>query len=257
MKQWRALTLSLFVVTHVHAQVHVSGSLELSTDGSGKVTGLAATSAPDALLSLGTERLGAHRYAVPTLGTSWVLDMESLPNGPSRGTALLVKPPVLAEGAVLLEVNETGPFPVMRTTVDTLLASEIPTGAVLYVVFDGAVFQLLNGDQHLRRACPAGSASMGGQVCIEAAERATATFEQAILTCAGLGSRLCSWGELVAGCQRRLELGLANMTNNLEWTGNTANEDNFVRVSGGADCQQAGTTASVGPTRAYRCCYSQ
>ncbi|HOZ40651.1 MAG: hypothetical protein IPN62_14395 [Flavobacteriales bacterium] len=257
MKLWSAIAFVLCSVLQTRSQVLITGPLELSPEGTGKITGLALTTRPDALLSLGLERSGVHRNATPDPGTVWELDLEALPDGPSPGTTLLVKPPTGAVGAVLLSVHDQGPFAVMRSTMDTLRANEIPADAILYVVFDGTRFQLLNGDQHVRRTCPSGWSSIGGQICIETAERAAASFEQAILTCADAGARLCSWGEFVAGCQQRSELGLANMTNNLEWTGNTANEDNFVRVAGGADCHQAGTTASIGPTRTYRCCYPQ
>jgi hypothetical protein len=249
------ISLCFMLALQASAQVRIDGSVEFTVPGS--VSGLSPTEAPDALLSLGTERSGAHRFGTPTAGTVWDLEMEALPNGPAAGTALLVRPPSGGEGPVLISVNGLPPLAVLKQGSDTLRAADIPMGVLLYVVHDGTSFQLMNGDQHLRRTCPTDFVSMGGQVCIGTAERAADTFEQAVLTCSDLGARLCSWGEFVAGCQQRLELGLANMTNNLEWTGSTANEDNFVRVAGGTDCQQAGTTASVGPTRAYRCCFSQ
>jgi hypothetical protein len=255
MTRLNTISLCLVLSLHAAAQVRIDGSVEFTVPGS--VSGLAPTEAPDALLSLGTERVGAHRFGAPNTGVVWDLEMEALPNGPARGAALLVRPPSGGEGPVLISVNGLPPIAVLKHGRDTLLAADIPLGVLLYVVHDGIAFQLLNGDQHLRRTCPSDFVSMGGQVCIGTAERAAASFEQAVLTCSDLGARLCSWGEFVAGCQERLELGLSNMTNDLEWTGSTANEDNFVRVAGGTDCQQAGTTASVGPTRTYRCCYSQ
>ena len=94
---------------------------------------------------------------------------------------------------------------------------------------------------------------MGGQVCIEVAERASSDFQQAVLTCADQNARLCSWGELSSACQRRVELGLTNMTNNLEWTSNPANEDGSVRVALGSSCQQAGATPTTS-MYTFRCC---
>jgi hypothetical protein len=221
--------------------------------GAGKITGLTSTITPNALLNLDTELQGGLRYGAPTDGEVWDIDLASLPNGSGPGTALLVKPPTGSTGKVLLRVNGSGPHAVLYAPEDTLEAQEIPPGATLYVVFDGGAYRVLNGDQHLRRSCPSGTADMGGQVCIEVGERSASGFADAVLTCADLNARLCSWGELSTGCLRRVELGLLNMTNNLEWTSNPANEDGSVRVALGSTCQQAGATPTSS-IHTFRCC---
>lgn len=248
--------LLLLLCLDLPAQVRVSGSILLG-GADPTVNGLATSAPADALLPLGLERSGQHRSAQATGTGTWSVDLDALPNGPAAGTALLIIPPDGASGPVTLAINGGPAWPVLRTPQDTLTAEAIPPGSVLHLIHDGGAFHLMNGGQDVDRDCPAGTVMVGGRICTEIEERTAADFETAVLTCAGIGARLCSWGDLVAACRRRIELGLLQMTNDLEWTASTANEDNFVRVAGGTNCEQMGTTASTGTTRTYRCCLTR
>ena len=254
-----AITILASVATPLSGQVRMDRSLELggASGNEGRVKGLYPSLQPGTVLSAAVETSGAHRYGAPTAGAIWSLTIAALGSGPIPGTALLVKAPVNANGPVLMEVNGSGPYAVLKSSSDTLHSDDIPTGVVLYVVYDGTSFQLINGDQHQRRTCPEDLVMIGDQVCIERNERGASGFLQATLACATQGLRLCSWGEIIAACERRVDLGLSAINNDLEWTTSTANEDNQVRVAGGSTCRLAGATLIAGSAYTYRCCLTR
>ncbi len=248
--------LLLLLCLDLPAQVRVSGSILLG-GADPTVNGLSTEAPADALLPLGLERSGQHRTAQATWTSTWSVDLDALPNGPAAGTALLIIPPDGASGPVTLAINGGPAWPVLRTPQDTLTAEAIPPGSVLHLIHDGGAFHLMNGGQDVDRDCPAGTVMVGGRICTEIEERTAADFETAILTCAGIGARLCSWGDLVAACLQRNELGLLQMTNNYEWTASTANEDGSARVALGSSCQQMSAANTAIANFAFRCCLTR
>jgi hypothetical protein len=245
--------LPMLICMDLAGQVRVDGSIVLSGSEL-NVNGLATSAPADALLPLGLERSGQHRFATASGTGTWNVVLEALPNGPGAGTSLLILPPDNASGPVLISMNGGPASAVLRSPEDTLISEAIPAGSVLHIVHDGTAFQLMNGDQDLDRTCPDGSVIVGDRICTEVSERGAATFEGAALTCAGIGARLCSWADLVAACLQRDELGLLQMTNNLEWTASTANEDGSARVALGSTCLQLGAANTATASYTFRCC---
>ena len=83
-----------------------------------------------------------------------MVDLPSLSTAPVEGLHLLVRCDEDVQGALSLAVNGAGPYAIRRGPDVPLLGEEVPAGTVLSIVFDGAVFQLINGVTHARRTCP-------------------------------------------------------------------------------------------------------
>ncbi|MEO8590191.1 MAG: hypothetical protein ABI432_12530 [Flavobacteriales bacterium] len=250
------MILMLWTTVTLRAQVQLDHPILL--EGSeGQLNGLLESTLPHAVLTAGVEGSGTHRFAIATAGPLWNVDLPSLTTAPVEGLHLLVRSDASSAGPLSISVNGSGPYPITRGPSDPVLAEEIPPGSVLSLVFDGSVFQVMNGTAHSRRDCPAGTTGVSDQYCIEQTERDTADFFEASLICAQQGYRLCSWGEFIVACQNGAVLGLQQMTGNYEWTNSAANEDNCVRVAGNANCQQAGATFATVGTYHFRCCLSR
>jgi hypothetical protein len=248
------ITFGLFIcASALVGQVEVVGGILLTGDTS-TIRGLSMDAPPDGLLPMGVERGGQHRVLQATGGNAWSAPMPNLPGGPVPGTALLVQPPGAGNGPISLAINDGASYAVMRSQVDTLYAEDIPAGHILYLVHDGTRYWVMNGIQDIELTCPTGMVALNARVCVEVQERPVSFFENAAITCVNAGSRLCSWGDLVAACTRRTSLGLVAMTNDLEWTASTANEDGSARVALGSTCQQIGAANTATTTYTFRCC---
>jgi hypothetical protein len=244
------------------AQVLIDRPIELvGTDPAQRqVLGLPLDTNAHAVMSTATEQSGIHRSAAITLtGSNWQATLGSLSGVLSAGTSLVVTTPGAVEGPVELVVNGQPAVPVVMAPGLPLMGDAYPQGTLLAVVYDGTVFQVMNGRANVRRSCPDGMVAVNGEYCIEPNERAASTFFQAALACMSEDRRLCSWGELVAACLSATQLGLNNMVGNWEWTRDSANEDGNVRMVLQSSCQAAGTRVATDTTLPIvsRCCYSR
>ncbi|HRD51409.1 MAG TPA: hypothetical protein PKY96_02055, partial [Flavobacteriales bacterium] len=185
----------------------------------------------------------------------WSANLSSLGAAPVAGTHIVVfAPEQTPDGALELLVNGAGPYAVVHRIGDPVLGEEVVPNAPLSLVFDGDRFHALSGTLHRPRDCAGDLVAVTNQFCVEVAEREPATFFVAARTCAEAGRRLCSWGEWHNACRQRVELGLVNMIGNWEYTDDTANEDNTVRIIGYSSCTIAGGFVVSNGTQAYRCC---
>ncbi|MCB0769676.1 MAG: hypothetical protein KDC00_04645 [Flavobacteriales bacterium] len=241
------------------AQVLVDGPILLTgpNDAAKQVTGIPVSTAPADILSAGAVQAGVVRTSPAVTGNSWLIDLPAMGTAPAAGTHLVVRAPLAAEGPVNVVLNGTEPVPVRRGSVD-LNGSDLVEGTMLSLVHDGSAYQVLNGRSDLRRECPAGMADVNGQFCIDITERGSADFFEAALACSAVDRRLCSWSEFHGACLRSGALGLVGMTNNWEWTNNSANEDNSVRIVGASNCVSAGNGLASGSVdRQFRCCFTR
>lgn len=221
-----------------------------------QITGLDSTVAPEAVLIASLEQSGSLRLAAPAQGAIWSVTVPGL-SSVAAGTQLSIAVPSGASGPVLLQLNGGSASAVEWEPGLQLEGSGMPEGALLSVVFNGTAWQVMNGVVDRLRECPAGMAAVNDQYCIERAQRAAADFATAALACAAQGLRLCSWGEFVAACQRRTPLGLQLSSSDWEWTGNSANEENNVRVARLANCTASGHRNMTGPAAPSRCCFTR
>jgi hypothetical protein len=240
-----------------HAQLTVSKPVVLTSPGTAQVTGLQDPGNSTDPLTTATQRAEAYRTASPTDGQVWALELPFLVAAPTPGLELRVQVPGPITAPVLLSVNSGPPVAVQLAPGVPLDQSVTMNDGILDVVFDGTSFQLLNGDLHRTRPCPAGMVTVNGQYCIEPTNRSSATLEAASNTCAALTRRLCTWAEFHTACARRIELGVTTTSNDWEWTGNTANEELNARVVRLAGCGDAGTRNSQTVPAPYRCCYTR
>lgn len=248
------------LVGTMSGQVTIDNSIELIApdDAQRQVLGIPALVEPSAVQSAQQEQSNAHRTATAAVEAAvWVIGLSGLDTAPMPGTHLVVIAPEQSQpGEVLLQVNQHGPFVVVHRVGEPLVGEEVTPGAPLSLLFDGTRFHSLGGTVHRRRACPTGMVGVTEQFCTEIDERAPATFFEAARTCTEAGMRLCTWGEWFNACQLRVALGLQNMTDNWEFTDDTANEDNTVRFVG-PSCTNAGTFLVSNGPQAYRCCLSK
>lgn len=223
-----------------------------------QLLGLPASTAPSAVLSARVDQTGAHRTAGPESGNTWIIQLPSLVSAPTAGTHLVLIAPAETSGPIALQVNGTGPYPLLAGPGEPIEGSAIPAGSALSVVMDGTAFQVLNGHIYERQACIEGTVAVNGNFCIEQNEHPATDLFTAISTCGSAGMRMCTWGEFVVACQRAETLGLQQITNSWEWTGDASNENGSARIVGAFSCLSGGNALVSGSTdRAYRCCYSR
>ncbi|HRH70962.1 MAG TPA: hypothetical protein PLB89_15780 [Flavobacteriales bacterium] len=247
----------LLLVTAGHAQVIIDRSVILtgSTDTQRQVIGLEAPQDDTELQTAGTEGPGQYRVAGPVTGNTWTVVLPAL-NAPQPGTHVVVRAPLALPGGITLLLNSSGPYPVLLADGNALEGTDLAEGLLLSLVFDGSAFRVLNGTADLPRTCATGSVPVNRQFCMETTQRAPKNFFDAALECHADGLRLCRWGEFYAACERATELGLLQMTDGWEWTNNSSNEDNSVRIVGASgQCMSAGNALASGSAdRAFRCC---
>ncbi|MBK8226914.1 MAG: hypothetical protein IPK70_07040 [Flavobacteriales bacterium] len=258
-------TLTALVLTGLTgaacAQVEIDHRIELAapSDAERQVTGVPTLAEPSALQSAQQEQSNSHRVALASLDAAvWSATISTLATAPMAGTHIvLFAPEQTPEGELQLLLNGAGPFAVVHRIGDPVLGEEIVPDAPLSLVFDGERFHALSGTVHRPRECAGDLVAVSDQFCVEAAEREAASFFLAARTCAEAGRRLCTWGEWHNACRLRVELGLANMIGNWEYTDDTANEDNTVRIIGYSSCTIAGGFVVSTGTQAYRCCLTR
>ncbi len=256
----KPLHLLLFLLPlHAVAQVRVDKPIVLngSSSEARQVEGLPATTQPNAAIAAGTEQANTHRTTTATAGTEWSATVEGLNGAPTAGTHLVLQGDASnIEGTLRIVVNGYGPYYLLQSIGDTLTAAEALPMPLLSVVFDGTDFHVMNTPAGAVRPCPNGTVAMGSQFCIEPNERAATDYFTAARTCISDNKRLCGWGELHYACTQASTLGIANTTNNWEWTNDTCNEDQSIRAIGNGSCTQS-TCLSLTLNNAYRCCFTR
>ena len=148
----------------------------------------------------------------------------------------MIDAPEDVSGTISVRVGSEGPFPLQWRPGIGVDGSDIPSGSIVSVVFDGTAFQVLNGRAHVLRDCPEGMVAVGQQFCIEPEQRAGNTFFQAAIDCGTLDRRLCTWSEMYRACTQAAALGLTTSSSDWEWTGDSANEQYNVRMVRFAAC---------------------
>ncbi|MBK6344071.1 MAG: hypothetical protein IPF41_16245 [Flavobacteriales bacterium] len=245
----------------VCAQVVIDNRIELvAPDGAQRqVTGIPSLAEPAAVQSAQQEQSNAHRVALASVEAAvWSVSINGMGTTPVAGTHIVVfAPEQTLAGALQLILNGAGPFAVVHRIGDAVLGEEIAPNAPLSLVFDGDRFHALSGTVHRPRECSGELVAVTNQFCVEVAEREPANFFDAARTCVEAGRRLCSWGEWHNACRLRVELGIVNMIGNWEYTDDTANEDNTVRIIGYSSCTIAGGFVVGNGTQAYRCCLTR
>jgi hypothetical protein len=238
-------------------QVTVDAPIQLSAaeDALRQVTGLSLPASPSEAVSVAALRSGTLHTVEYTEGNwSILVDSDLLPLSMGTSLSILIGIPA-GDGPLTLLVNGTGPYPVRYGTDIDLSASSITAGSIINLVFDGAVFQVMNRPADPLRPCPTGTVAVTDQLCMDMLPAGTLVgYYGAAQACGARGLRLCSWGEYVAGCDRRVQLGITAL-GQYEWTSSTCNEDGYARVVGLSACISAGCSAADGSVqRAYRCC---
>jgi hypothetical protein len=234
----------------------VDGSIQLtgSSESMRQVTGLAAPFGNMDALPVFSLRAGVLMTAA-AVDDQWVVELPTsmLPLQP--GTALSVIAPEPIAGPVLMAVNDGSSYPLRYASTVDLMGTSISPGTILSLVFDGSVFQVTSRPSYERADCPTGTVPVGEHYCMDTMLTGPATdLFLAARACGDRGMRLCTWAEFIAGCDRRLELGIS-VLGEYEWVNSTCNEDGFARVAGLTSCASTGCTAATGGTpRPFRCC---
>lgn len=249
-------SITLSALLPASAQVLLDKPLLLEGGGR-RIQGIASSTAPAEALNAEVAQGNTAQTALVVSGNMWTIELPAFGAQPTTGAHLVVRVPVVSPAPISITLNGSGPYQVFHEGLP-LTGEGLVEGGMLSVVFNAGGFHVLNGPHYSRRTCPTGTVAVSDQFCIETSERGSGDYFQAGLACAGDGLRLCSWGEFVAACGQSSALQLTGMTNNWEWTGSTANEDNCGRVVGLGSCEVAGTWFSTGNgPLAFRCCYTR
>jgi len=241
------------------AQVKVDAEIILQgTSGADRqVTGLDASTEENAALQAGIEQDGSHRLALSSVN-DWNVTVNGTTGPPTLGMQLMIRTPTPVPGAVELLVNGNGPFPLRFGPNRAVDGEDFQVSTFLSVVFDGTVFQVMNGAVNERRSCPIGTVAVSDQFCIatELFPGSSQTFFNAIEACDSLGMRLCSWAEWYAACTVKDDLSISSMTTTWEWTNDSSNEDSHARWAGYQSCVGRGNGPVAVPAK-FRCCFSR
>ncbi|MBL7950718.1 MAG: hypothetical protein JNM62_03260 [Flavobacteriales bacterium] len=253
--------LFAWAIVHVPctAQVSIDAAIELTgaSQADRQLTGLPMATNANAALSAGVIQNGSTRYGAPEPGAVWEITGLALQGAPLAGTHMMLRMPAGSSGAVVLRVNEHGPYDLLWSPGQPVDAGSLPANAMLSVVFDGTAFQLLNQPEHHRRPCPSGMVAVNDGVCVDVAQGASVDFDVAVLACSAVSKRLCTWGEFVSACGQNATLGLLTPNPDWEWVNTSGNEVNSVRTVRLSNCGGAGVRLMTGPTAPYRCCLSR
>ncbi|MBP6313797.1 MAG: hypothetical protein KA408_16105 [Flavobacteriales bacterium] len=261
MRADRILILSIVLIGSWDASAQVKIDAELILQGidsaAKQVTGLDSTTAENAALQAGIEQDGTHKLAQSS-ANDWSVSVNGWTGPPAPGMQLILTTPSSDPGTVELLVNGHGPFPVRYGPDQPVDGADFQISTYLSIVFDGNVFQVMNGTVSERRNCPTGTVAVTDQFCIanELFPGNSMTFFDAIQACDSVGLRLCSWAEWYSACTLSNELNISSMSTTWEWTNDSANEDGHARWAGYQSCIARGNGPVAVPAR-FRCCYSR
>lgn len=169
------------------------------------------------------------------------------------GSVLLVRIDSNNAASPVINVNGLGYKTILKNYADSLQSNDLIKGQLVYLIYDGANFQLINW---LENFCPSGFTKVNNSYCIEADENNASNLWDAIINCKSKNAKMCTWAEWYYACQKT-GLGLLNMTNNFEWLNCPINNPNQALIIGNGDCLTG--TASHATTTSYnfRCCYAK
>jgi len=260
MKYLVTITAILLIsVVSTKAQFEIDNDLILNgtLESDRQVVGLGQSVDETALLNASGLQMNAISYSTAVGTNNLEILLDPGPGNVVPGTAFSIFISNNNSGPVDLTVNGIGPYAIKKNIDQDLTASDLLSGQIVRVIFDGAAFQLLSARNVGKRDCPTGFVAVNNQYCIEQNEHDTTTWFGAAQACGDLGGRLCSWGEWNWAC-RDSSVQMNDRTGNWEWVGSTANGDNLARVIGQTTCTQSATTpAQPGPARNFRCCFTR
>ena len=196
----------------------------------------------------------------------------NLPINPEQyieGMSVYFKANATNAGAMTININNLGSKPIYKNVDEELEPSEVISGQIVHIIYDGSAFQLLSDINNSQ--CPTGFVRVNKDYCIEVDERAPASFWDAIITCGNIDAKLCSWDYWYYACQDpTISSELNNMTNSVwEWvdTGGNgltgANPDaNTANVVGETRCIDNWNRPIVNDSGditllPYRCCVNK
>lgn len=245
-------------VLNAFGQVGIDRPLELTgaTPADRRVEGLADPVVDPDGLNARTLQQGRLVGGTVQGVNTWTLSLLPEPDSLPPGTQLVLKAQADNSGPVTLSVNGGPALPVLRDSGDPLEAGDVLGGQMVALTRHGAGYLITSGRPTPKRACPPGFVQVTEGYCIEAAQRDTADFHEAAVTCGALGGRMCTWGEWYVACTRASQLGIGGMVGDWEWTNNSANGDGLVRVVGEFSCTAAATSQGWDLIpRNFRCCF--
>lgn len=243
---------------YVQAQVHASRQVLFSSPDSAKntvynlgepVQGNSAVHARNAA----TNNLVFDNTAtgVDTIALNLALTPDSLKPGMLIG----FRAPATINRAVMLAYNSQY-YHLLSDEAAALKHAQIAAGQMVYCLFDGTSFQLVNT---VLPFCPTGFTQVNNRYCIETDEHPLNYFWDAVNYCAGIDAKICTWGEWYYACTQT-GLGLLNMTTNYEWVDDAGDHTQFaIAVGSGGTCTLNTSISVAGFSPAnkknFRCCY--
>lgn len=169
------------------------------------------------------------------------------------GFTVYFKSPITNDNGVSININGLGYKALAKGVSGLLDSSDVETGQIIWAVYDGTSFQMMN---ETSRSCPSGFIGVNRDYCIEINERSQAYFFDAAIACGDIGARMCSWGEWYYAAQKT-GLGLTNVTNNWEWVNSSTNNPGQVKTVGFGGITAGSIHNAASNTRSFRCCFTK
>jgi len=223
-----------------------------------QVTGLSTPIDGGDAVSLGAARTGS--TSTVSLSGSLQLsgDLTPAPVSYTVGMIVTVIPAVANLDEATLDLNGLGPVPIVRTGGMAITSGDLQPGVPARLVYDGSRFQFLSATA---LPCKVGQTAASQRYCIADQPLPSATFFDAITTCADQGARLCTISEWSHAC-RSIPGFFATVTE-AEWVDHAANNNTGAKLVGfgidggegglGSGCEFGGQVVPTTPYR-YRCC---
>lgn len=257
----RTVITHILLLTAVIARGQFELPKPLVLDGTApeqrQVGGLALPLQADGGVSVDADRGNATLFGhaqgidVLTLGLTPVLPSYA------PGLRVVIVPTAPNTGDATLNIDGLGPVPLRKDVNAPLDSADLRPGMPVTLVFDGAVFQLVN---QTYPGCPAGYSVISPDVCIADQPNDSLSWFASVRFCADHGARLCGFQEWIQGC---LKLpAFVNTVSDYEWVDSAGNYTNMAKNMGWTDTSTAGdchagnrqlTTAKF----RSRCCYDR
>lgn len=236
--------------------------LDAPDGGQRQVVGVAPPASPDAAVSLEAARDLRSSFAQVT-GTDVLIGSLSPAIGAYvQGMVVTVIPQNANAQAAQLDLNGTGPVPIVRQDGSPLEAGDLNAGMPVRLAYDGSAFRVLNS---IRLKCPAGFTAGSNEFCIEDSARTATSYWTANVRCGNANARLCSVAEWMTACARIP--GFFGTVPEAEWMDHAGNNVTSAKLIGhgleGIDISSFGAGCTYGNwdvpgnSHPHRCCISR
>jgi hypothetical protein len=248
--------LILLLTNEVRGQVALDRPLQFTgPDVERRVELLGSPTQTTAAITVEASLLGTTNWAEATITGNTITLSPTVPSSTSNtGDLLRFIAPSVAFDSLFLRCAGQLSFPLLRPDGMPPTRGQVSTGALCEVLFAGDRWVLLNAPM---RGCPVGTIQVNDRLCIENTVVEQTMFSVANNRCAGMGGRLCGWGEFYLACTT-MGAQLPGIGTAWEWLDDTSNHAHTACQAGNGTCtaQRWAAAEALNNYRGRaRCCF--